>query len=160
MQIRLITKVDIPQWRALSSEYDCYVKESVPDLSEWYGGNDYSPAFISYMHAKIAQQEAFMAVDRDDTCLGIIAFSKKNNRITFFAVSHHADFNVVANALFDCTFAHLDISKAIYINEIISSSDWMGLHKKLYLDLGFAFYWDSIENGVPVKTFEKAPQIV
>jgi len=157
MQIRIITEADIPQWQALSLEYDRYVEESVPDLSEWYGGNDYSPAFTFYMKAKITQQEAFMAVDCNDSCLGVIAFSKKNNRITFFAVSHHADFNIAANALFDCAFTHLNTSEVIYINEIISSSEWIKLHRQLYFKLGFMFYCNSIENGVPVKTLAKSP---
>lgn len=160
MKIRAVTEADIPSWQALSTEYDPYVKESVPDLLEWYDGNDNSPAFTFYMQAKIVQKEAFMAVDGNDKCLGIIAISQKNNRITFFAISHQSDFSVTANALFEYAFAILDNSKAIYINEIISSSDWMGLHKKLYIELGFVFFCDSIENGVPVKTFEKAPDFL
>ena len=155
MQVRIVTEADIQTWRALSSEYDCYAKESVADLSQWYGGGEHSPSFASYMQAKIAQREAFMAVDCAGNCLGIIAFSKKNNRISFFAVSHSADFNVAANALFDCAFEYLDNSQAVCINEIISSSEWIGFHEKFYLDTGFVFCCDSVENGVPVKTFAK-----
>ena len=158
MTIRTVTEADIPSWQALSSENDQYVKESVPDLSEWYDGNDNSPAFTFYMQAKIAQKEAFMVVDCNDKCLGIIAISKKSNRITFFAVSHRSDFSVTADALFKYAFSLLDNSKAIYINEIMSSSVWIELHKKLYLDLGFVFSCDSVENGVPVKTYKKSPE--
>ena len=157
MRIRPVTEADIPNWQALSTEYDSYVKESVSDLSEWYDGNESSPAFTSYMKAKITQQEAFIAIDCDDICLGIIALSKKNNRITFFAINHRSDFFVVANAIFEYAFSLLDNSKAIYINEIISSSEWMGFHMKLYHDLGFMFFCDTIENGVPVKTLKKPP---
>lgn len=39
MQIKLITNADTLKWNILSSEYDCYVKELVPDLTEWYEGN-------------------------------------------------------------------------------------------------------------------------
>lgn len=155
MKIRFVTEADIPQWQRLSSEYDRYVYESVKNLKEWYDGNDDSPAFTSYMQSKIQKQEALMAVASDDVCLGVVAFSKNSNRITFFAVSHHADFSVVGNALFTYTFAILDNSRDIYINAIISTSEWMGYHEKLYIDCGFLFHCDSIENGVPVKTFIK-----
>jgi len=157
MKTRIVTEVDIPKWQALSAEYDHYIKESVPDLSEWYGGNDDSPEFNSYMQAKIAQQEAFMAVDCNDFCLGVIAFSKKSNRITFFAVSHNADFFIAANALFYCAFDFLNCSNSIYINEIISTSEWMEFHKKLYHQLDFVFLCDAFENGVPVRTLVKSP---
>ena len=155
MQVRSVTETDIPIWQALSFEYDGYVKESAADLSQWYGGDDHSPAFGVYMRAKIAQKEAFIIVDCGGICQGIIAFSKRNNRISFFAVSHHADFAATAGALFDCAFAHLDISKDIGINEIISASEWMGHHEEFFLGRGFMFQGNSTENGVPVKTFVK-----
>ena len=80
MKIRLVTEADITKWQTLSAEYDSYVKESVQDLSEWYCGNDNSPEFTSYMQSKILQKEAYIAVDSNDSCLGIISFSKKNER--------------------------------------------------------------------------------
>ena len=160
MQVRSINENDIPKWQALSAEYDCYVKELVADLIEWYDGNDTSLDFISYMKAKISQGEAFMAVDSGDKCLGVIAFSKKNNRITFFGVAHSSDFQIVGNALFKNVLKQLNNSKSMYINEISSTSEWIQLHKKLYCTWGFCFHGNNIENGVPVKTFEKAPSVV
>ena len=88
MKIRLVNHNDIPKWWALSREYDCYVKEIVSDLTEWYDGNDTSPAFDAYIQSKIKKSEAFIAVDALDNCLGIIAVSVNNNRITFFGISH------------------------------------------------------------------------
>jgi len=157
MQIKLVNNIDIPKWLELSSEYDCYVKESVPNLTEWYEGNGDSPAFDTYMQSKINQQEAFMAVDSHGGCLGIIAISKKNNRITFFGVTHKANFQMVGHALFSHVFEFLDDSKSIYINEIISSSAWIKQHRELYLSLGFIFSCNSVENGVSVNTFKKLP---
>ncbi|MCL2704573.1 MAG: hypothetical protein FWE91_13395 [Defluviitaleaceae bacterium] len=69
MRIRAVTSADIPKWKALSEEYDCYILELVPDLTQWYGGNDNSPPYDVYMAAKIEKGEAFIAVDRDDKCL-------------------------------------------------------------------------------------------
>jgi len=157
MKIRIVTDVDIPQWLKLSSEHDCYVYESVQDLSEWYDGNENSISFSSYMKSKILQQEAFMSVDRNDVCLGIISFSKKSNNITFFGISRQADFRVTANALFQCAFEFLDTSRPIFINEIISTSEWMNLYYNLYHELGFVFFGNSTENGVPVRTLVKTP---
>ena len=96
MQIRIVTEADIPLWQALSSEYDDYVRELVGDLTKWYKGNDKddnSIAFDAYMKSKVISQEAFIATNNSEDCLGIIAFSKQNNRITFFGVSKFADFS-------------------------------------------------------------------
>jgi len=54
------------------------------------------------MNTKIAKKEAIMAIDSIGTnCLGIIAFSRTYNRITFFGVSHKANFNSVSKLLID-----------------------------------------------------------
>ena len=116
-----------------------------------------SPAFDDYMDAKIRQGEAYMVADGGGLCLGIIAFSKKNNRITFFAVSHRAEFSVAAQALLQHALDELDPSKPVYINEIVSTSEWMDLHATLYRGFGFVFSCDTIESGVPVKTLVKRP---
>ena len=157
MTTKLVAEADIPQWQALSAEYDQYVKESVADISEWYNGSGGSQSFMSYMRAKILQQEAFMAIDCNNNCLGIIAFSKKHSRITFFAVSYGSDFFTVANALFRCAFDFIGSPDAIYINEIISSSEWIGFHRKLYHELGFVFLNNAEENGVPIRTLMLKP---
>jgi len=156
MSIRLVNHSDIPKWLLLSQEYDCYVKELVQDLSEWYDGNDTSPAFGDYIKAKIAQQEAFMAVDTLNNCLGIIAISKKNNRVTFFAVSHNTDFYSVGKELLQYALDILDDSNPIFINEIASSSPHTQKHGKLYTSLGFECSFEALENGVPVKTYIKS----
>ena len=157
MNIRLVNNSDIPQWMALSREYDCYVRELVADLTEWYDGNETSPAFGDYMDSKIVKQEALMAVDTSNGCLGIIAISIKNNRITFFAVSHKSDFQSVGSALIKTALEKLDGSKPISINEIINTSPQIQKFRDLFLDFGFAYSCDSIENGVPVETFVKTP---
>lgn len=85
IMIRPMTIKDIPTWMTLSHEYDNYVKELVPDLVQWYEGNDTDMAFGDYMKAKIKQQEAFMAINKENkACLGIIALSHTYNRINFF----------------------------------------------------------------------------
>ena len=155
MQIRQMTDADIPKWRALSAEYDRYVQESTPDLSEWYQGNRDSPAFDVYMRAKIHQKEAFMT--ENEACLGAIAFSITNNRITFFAVAHTADFQSVAKALMYCALEQLNGALPIQINCIISTSAWIRQQHALYADFGFNLCGQVIENGVCVNAYVKLP---
>jgi inorganic pyrophosphatase len=157
VKIRLVDNTDIPQWVALSQEYDCYVLELVPDLSEWYDGNDTSTPYRDYMDSKINKQEAFMAVDTTDGCLGIIAVSKSNNRITFFAVSHKADFQTAGHELLKYALKSIDKSKSISINQITSTSPHIQKHRDLYKIFGFTYSCDSVENGVPVNTFVREP---
>ncbi len=157
MKIKIVINADIPKWLALSHEHDCYVKELVADLTEWYNGNDNSPSYDSYMQSKIDKKEAFMAVASDNDCMGIIAISKRSNRITFFAISHNADMQTIGYALINCALELLDNSKPIYINEIASISERIRSYKKLFLNNGFIYHCDSLENGVPVETFVKQP---
>lgn len=157
LNVRTVIDADIPKWKALSSEYDRYVKESVPDLTEWYEGNDSSPAFDAYIESKIISGEALIAIDDLGNCLGVIAFSQKNNRITFFGVSHKADLCLVGETLLCHAINHLDSAKPISINEITSSSEWICQHRDLYLRFGFVYSCDALENGVPVHTFVKLP---
>jgi len=157
MIIRPVSEADIPKWTALSREYDRYILELVSDLSEWYGGNDTSPAFDEYMTAKIRQREAFIAVDETDINLGIIAFSKKHNRITFFGVSHRFDFYVVGRELIRFALAELDDAKPVYIGKIAGSSPFIRQFRELYLTLGFTFSHSATENGVPVNKYVRVP---
>jgi hypothetical protein len=54
-------------------------KKIISDISIVYEG------FDIYMEAKIKQNEAYMAVNEaSQECAGIIAFSKKHNRIIFW----------------------------------------------------------------------------
>ena len=155
MKIRLLTFEDIEKWVELSSEYDCYVKELVPDLTEWYQGNKNEPSFNFYMESKIKQKEAYMATDDFDHCLGIAAISIKNNRITFFGIKHSADINIVGNLLLKHSISLLDKNREISINAIASQSNWIKKSKEIIMANGFVQNGNSLENGVPVDTFKR-----
>jgi hypothetical protein len=138
MKIRILTKIDIPTWIKLSMEYDKYVLELVPDLTEWYeGNNNDSQSFKAYMDRKIYQKEAFMAIDNYNNCLGIIALSYSNNRITFYGISHNADLNNTGKILLNYAVNQLDQNKSIYMNEISSNSEWIEQNKKIIEEIGF-----------------------
>jgi hypothetical protein len=155
LTIKNVHLSDIPIWISLSREYDNYVLEIAPDLIEWYDGNDVSLSYDDYMHTKIKQSEAFMAINENDNCCGIIAFSKTNNRITFFAISHECDFYQVGKYLLEYALSILNAKIAIRTNIIKSNSEHLQKQRILFDNYGFAFLCDGIENGVPVCCFEK-----
>lgn len=152
--LKVIEANDIPQWLKLSSEFDLYIKELVGSLSQWYDGNEKDIAFSDYMNSKIAKKEAIMAVERANTdCLGIIAFSRNNNRITFFAVSHKAHFESVSKLLIDYALSHLDMNKRINVNVIMSDAEILCKEREVLSNYGFIYNNSELENGVPVDMF-------
>ena len=155
LKIRDVCFSDVPTWILLSKEYDCYVLEIVPDLIEWYEGNETSISYDKYMQAKINQKEAFMAVDEGDNCCGIIAFSKSNNNITFFAISHKCDFYIVGNLLLEHALSVLNTDTSIKTNIIKSNSDQIQKEHLLFNKHGFIYSYDDLENGVPVSCMER-----
>ena len=160
MQIRILNNEDIPKWWALSREYDKYIEELVSDLKEWYNGNnDTSLSFDAYIETKINKQEVLLAVDEQDDCLGIIAISRANNRISFLGISHNTDFHVVGGGLMKYALKNLDESRLMSINELNSTSPKIQMHRDLLHAFGFEYSSDSLENGVPVNIFVKPPLI-
>ena len=108
MLTRFVQEKDIPAWMALSREYDVYVDGG---LDAWYEG------FGEYITAKIQQYEAVLVQDyRSGDVLGAAAFSRKSNKITFFAVHHGADFGRVAEGLLTVALRQLDTNLDITIN--------------------------------------------
>ena len=157
MIIKNIDLLDIPMWITLSKEYDRYVIETGSDLTEWYQGNEISISFEKYMKAKIEKNEAFMAVDDNDTCCGAIAVSKTNNNITFFAISHRCDFELVGNLLLKHAFSVLDSNIGIKVNIIKSKADHIKKQQTLFLKYCFNYLKDDLENGVSVTTLAYYP---
>ena len=159
MNIRNVTEYDIPKWKKLSHEYDEYVLELVSDLTEWYDGNgsEGSLSFDSYMDSKIKRKEAFIAVDNNDNCLGIIAFSYRRNYITFLGVSENMDVKNIGDKLLSHAFTLMENHKPIFINESDSKSDRIRQHIELLKENNFVQNGKTLENGVPVNIFVKSP---
>jgi hypothetical protein len=155
MEIKTICLSDIPAWIALSKEYDKYVKEIVPDLIEWYEGNETSLSYEKYMQAKISKNEAFMATDESGACCGIIAISRNNNNITFFGISHKSDFYQIGNLLLDHALPMLNTKAIIKTNIIKSNAGQIQKQHTLLSKYGFVFSHDDLENGVPVSCMER-----
>lgn len=92
-----------------------------------------------------------MVVGRVNTdCLGIIAFSRNNNRITFFGVSHKAHFESVSQLLIDYALSQLDANKQISVNIIKSDAEMLRKEREIFYDYGFVNNNSELENGVPV----------
>ena len=155
MEIRTINSSDIPAWITLSKEYDRYVQEIVPDLTEWYEGNETSLPFKKYMQAKIDKNEAFMASDDNSVCCGAIAVSKSNNNISFFAISHKYDFLSVGNILLEHALYVLNTEAIIKVNIIKNNADHIQKQHTLFSRYGFVYSHDDLENGVPVRCMSR-----
>ena len=151
MLIRWATPEDIPAWLALSREYDECISELTGDMALWYDG------FDVYMDRKIAQREALIAAGRE-TCLGLTAFSRMYNRITFFGLSHAAD-ERAAEALMAAALRELDPSRAVTVNTPKGSSPKLQNEKRFLESQGFALYDDTVmENGAPMYGMIKQPK--
>lgn len=149
--LKVVEANDKPQWLELSHEFDVYIEELVGSLSQWYDGNESDITFSDYMNSKIAKKEAIMAIDRTSTvCLGILAFSRNNNKITFFGISHKADFESVSKILIDYSLSQLDTIKQITINIIKSDAEIIDKERRILIEYGFKYCNSELENGVPV----------
>lgn len=156
MKIKTVDYSDIPHWVSLSKEYDVYIQEIVPNLTEWYEGNGTSSiSFEDYMDSKISKGEAFMALGEDNSCRGIVAVSIANNRITFFGISHKYDFYEVGDFLLTHALSKLDISANITTNIVKSNAEPFQKEHALFNKYNFAYLYDGLENGVPVSCMER-----
>ncbi|WBW96315.1 GNAT family N-acetyltransferase [Oceanirhabdus sp. W0125-5] len=152
MLITLVRREDIQKWVELSHEADEIVKELVPDTSVFW------ETFDDYMESKIRKHEAFMAKDRmSGNCLGIVAFSRKYNRITFFGVSMSADFEKVGEKLLEVALKQLDRTKEITANVLKLENLYFQQERKIYEKFGFIKQdGEVLEEGVPAFVMKRA----
>lgn len=153
VKLRDMSACGISAWMKLSREYDEYIRELAGSLREWYDGSDSSDAFGEYMRRKIKQNEAFMAVDDSGECLGAVAVSKGNNRITFFGVSLSADFPSVSRTLIECALDRLDSARQISVNIPRHSAEIFVKEREAFSEYGFAPQGMLKENGVPADMY-------
>jgi diadenosine tetraphosphate (Ap4A) HIT family hydrolase len=145
MLIRALTTDDMPAWLALAYESDEIVGELIPDIDKFYEG------FDDYMASKIKQHEAFMAADRlSGKCLGIVAFSKKNSRITYLGVTQSANFQNIGGKLMEIVLNQLDNTREITATILKSSEASIQQERALYERFSFTeSVGDIVENGLP-----------
>jgi len=147
---------DWQTWLELAHESDELIGKLIPDISTFYDG------FDDYMKAKIRQNEAFMAVDRlSGRCLGIVAFSKSHNRITFLGVSKNNDFHIIGSKLLEVALNQLNNTKEISVTVLKSDFEPITKERTLYERFSFTEYDNTIlEAGVPACLMKRPPVAV
>ncbi|MDF2505443.1 GNAT family N-acetyltransferase [Clostridium sp.] len=143
--IHKLTLYDCRIWLNLAHESDKIVEMLIENIHTFYEG------FDSYMNAKIEKNEAYMAIDDNlKQCMGIVAFSKTNNRITFLGVFELFDFISVGSKLIDFALNQLDFSKPISANVLKGDIEPLLKERQLYEKFGFVEHDNSIfEASVP-----------
>jgi len=154
MLIRAVTLDDTETWLKLSHEWDDIVSQLISDVSTFYEG------FDDYMVAKISQNEAFIAMDRvAGRCLGIVAFSKSNNRISYLGVARKADFQLVSSKLMETAINQLNTTREISANVFKSSLAPVKQERTLYESYGFTERNTVLEAGIPACVMIKPPAV-
>ena len=152
MYTRLMSKDDIPTWLALAHEGDDIISALIPDTAVFYRG------FDDYIKMKIKNNESFMVVDSiSDKCLGIAAYSRKNNRITFLGVFREADLEETGGKLLETLLNKFDTNREITANVIKSDNEMIQRERRLYESFGFVKDAEIIEDGVPAFRMKRVP---
>lgn len=154
MIIREVTREDIPSWVILAHDKDAIVNELVDDPLQFWEG------FTGWAERKVERHEAFIAADRiTNKCIGIIAFSKKHNRVTFIGVDRDADFNVIGGKLLGIVLNQMDWEKEIIANMLNSDDVIIKRERELYAKYGFKEHLRTVvEAGVHARQMIKAAQ--
>ena len=149
--IRAVTENDIAIWFALAKESEAIIKDLIQDTSVFYEG------FDTYMQAKIRQQEAFMAWEPGAGCMGIIAFSRRHNRITFLGVFEGNTYREAGAPLMEFALRQLDGSKEITSTVLKGSHPRLVEERQFYEHYGFQASGDTMEAGVPAIVMKRLP---
>jgi diadenosine tetraphosphate (Ap4A) HIT family hydrolase len=148
MLIRWATIEDLSVWKELSKEYDLHIAEIATNFSKWYEG------FDEFMLCKIEQYDAVLAMDRmTDSCNGAIAFSRINNRITFFAISPKANHVMTAEKLLKVALRQLNSNQEISINLPNGKTGCLADDRRFFEKNGFRFVKDENIDGCPMSHF-------
>ena len=146
MIIKEVTPEEIPIWLTIVHETDDIIARMVPDIAVFYMGlND-------YMQKKVQQHEAFKAYDTiSQKCLGIIAFSRNDNRITNLGIPKSGNFQTIGSRLVEFALKELDGTKEITASVLDSKAGVFQKAHALYQHFSFIETNDKImENGVQV----------
>lgn len=107
MLIRWATEKDKPAWIELAD-----------NVANIFGSASMATDkdFLEYVDAKLSKFEALIAIDRmSNRCLGIIGFSRTNNRITWFGVFEQYRNKGIGTRLLKTALRQLDNTKEITV---------------------------------------------
>ncbi|MBN1411671.1 MAG: GNAT family N-acetyltransferase [Spirochaetales bacterium] len=107
MLIKAVNNKYIHQWLELAKELEPVFQAPMAGV----------PSFREFIQSKIENQEAFMALDRKEalSLMGIIAFSRKSNRISWFGVFGKYRGKGAGSKLLECALSHLDFTRDIEV---------------------------------------------
>jgi hypothetical protein len=148
-QIQPMIESEIPIWWSLAQESEHIVKELIPDVRTFYEG------FDTYMQAKIRQHEAFMAWKPGAGYTGIVAFSRRHNRITFLGVFDGYAYLEAGSPLLEFALQQLDRNKEITSTVIKGNHPRLAEERQLYEWYDFRAGEDTIEAGVPAVVMKR-----
>ncbi len=154
MIIKEVTKEDIPVWLAIAHDGDAIIARMIPDIAVFYAG------FNDYMQRKIQHHEAFKAHDTiSGKCMGVIAFSKNNNRITFLGINKTANFHTIGTKLVEYALKELDNTKEITASVLDSNVGVFQKERSLFKTFSFIEANDKImESGVQAIQMKRQPK--
>ncbi len=156
MLITHVTNNDKDRWLNLSRDFSLdIVKEQTHDpLVFWRG-------FHEYMDRRIEKFEAFQALDRmTGKCLGIVAFSKANNRISFIGVSREASYSEAGEKLVNAAINQLNGEAEIRATLLRSDAPHMLELKEIFKRSGFSEEPGEIsQGGVPACSMKRQGKI-
>ncbi|WP_052339777.1 GNAT family N-acetyltransferase [Gorillibacterium massiliense] len=154
MTMKALGMDDLETWNQFAHEIsDDMVGQLITDTTIFYKD------FYSYMKAKIKQNEVFMEIDEDaKRCVGVIAFSRNHNRITFFGVSGVCDYETIGSSLVNVAIEKLDSLREITVNILKGDFEPLLKQKELFEKYSF-FECDNaiFEDGVPAYKMLRTP---
>jgi ribosomal protein S18 acetylase RimI-like enzyme len=153
MMIERVGMEDIQAWIDLARDVEPLLEGLVADMDRVYEG------FEEYMARKVRQQEALMAVVASPRqCLGIIAFSRKRNSITFFAVHQRCRGRGIGTELLTHALKELDGCKEVTAFAFREGYKSGEPSQRIYRKFGFVPCDNTLYDcGVPVCLMKKAP---
>lgn len=138
MLIRMADNKDVTGWQDLAK--DVAVLFGNPDMP-------YEQGFFDYINSKISGYEAIVAVDRmSEELLGVIAFSIKNNRISWFAVKSAYRGKGIGTRLLSCVLRQLDSSKDISVITFAEDTSEGLSARKIYENFAFNVVDDCVKD--------------
>jgi diadenosine tetraphosphate (Ap4A) HIT family hydrolase/GNAT superfamily N-acetyltransferase len=149
MLIRWAAIADKAQWISLAT-----------DVAEIFGAPDMpkSESFGSYADSKIANYEALMAVDRmSGKALGVIGFSRANNRISWFGVFENRRGKGIGSKLLQTALRQLDTTREISVVTFRSDHAPGVPARAVYEKFGFAETSLTEHDGQPRSVMTRPP---
>jgi len=136
MLIKEVTEGDIDLWLKLAAEVEPIFQGEMVNNQE----------FHDYMHSKIRQKGAFLALDRknNNELMGIIGFSRNYNRITWFGVFEKYRNKGAGAKLLQCALNQLDRTKDITVTTYREGYKPGEPARRLYHKLGFVDFDNTV----------------